>query len=335
MRRQILGQTGIEISRLGFGCVRLPSERREAIRILEHAFSLGITHFDVARIYGFGQAEAHLGEFLRGKRQQVTVATKFGIQPPTGMAGNPRLIELAKKILGPFPGLIRRARRRRTQMVQAGVFTPQAAVESLELSLRTLGTDSIDIFFLHEATLSDAANEPLIEALRQQVRRGKIRSFGIASLFDNLKGGAGVPAAYQVLQFNDNAVEPNLADLPNRERHGLLTHSIFQPFPFLLEAIAAEQALAGKYSAEMNVDLTDAGVIGSLLLHYALRANPDGVILFASMSPERISSNVRDAESSPYSDQQLSSFVKFGKAFLKSASGAKLKSLPKNPWKRK
>ena len=85
MRRHILGQTTLEVSQLGFGCVKLTThaDRRDAVRALETAFAEGITHFDVARAYGFGRAEGILGEFLLGKRDQVTVATKFGIQPPS------------------------------------------------------------------------------------------------------------------------------------------------------------------------------------------------------------------------------------------------------------
>jgi aryl-alcohol dehydrogenase-like predicted oxidoreductase len=53
---------------------------------LEEAFAQGITRFDVARAYGLGRAEGILGEFLGSKRQQVTLATKFGIKPPSGLA---------------------------------------------------------------------------------------------------------------------------------------------------------------------------------------------------------------------------------------------------------
>src|SRR6476469_451778 len=103
MRRQILGPSLMEVSRLGFGCVKLTThrERSDAVRILDQAFALGITHFDVARAYGFGRAEYILGEFLRGKRDRVTVATKFGLVPPSGIGGNRRVIDLAKRILSP------------------------------------------------------------------------------------------------------------------------------------------------------------------------------------------------------------------------------------------
>src|SRR5712671_714997 len=111
MDRAILGSTTF---RLGFGCVQLTTHRdeAEAMAILEHAFAHGITHFDVARAYGFGRAEGILGDFLRDKRPRVTVATKFGIQPPSGIAGNRWIIDVAKKILGPFPSLLRHAKHR-------------------------------------------------------------------------------------------------------------------------------------------------------------------------------------------------------------------------------
>src|SRR5450432_1763191 len=225
MHRLILGNTGVITSHLGFGCVQLTAhkDRGDAIRILEHAFASGITHFDVSRIYGFGRAEGILGEFLRGKRHQVTVATKFGIQPPTGLAGNRRVIDFAKKVRGPFPNLLRRARQRGSTLVQSGVFTPQNAVHSLESSLRELGTEAVDIFLLHEATLADASNPALLEALQRQVDRGTVRSHGVASSFRHLQIGAiPVPSVYKILQFEHNAENRNLGKLVQAQELGVV-----------------------------------------------------------------------------------------------------------------
>src|SRR3984893_1601208 len=110
MDRTILGSTTFP---LGFGCVQLTTHREEAeaVAILQHAFALGITHFDVARAYGFGRAEGILGKFLRGRRDQVTVATKLGLQPPVGLAGNAWIINAAKQLLSPFPALLQLAKR--------------------------------------------------------------------------------------------------------------------------------------------------------------------------------------------------------------------------------
>jgi aryl-alcohol dehydrogenase-like predicted oxidoreductase len=127
MKKHIFLQANAETSRLGFGCVQLTAHlsRREALSVLEHAFSLGITHFDVARAYGFGRTEGILREFLWQKRHDVTLTTKFGIEPPSGLAGNARVINALKTVLRPFPGLLRQAKNRGAAMVKAGIFTPE------------------------------------------------------------------------------------------------------------------------------------------------------------------------------------------------------------------
>jgi D-threo-aldose 1-dehydrogenase len=320
MRRQILAPNLMEVSRLGFGCVKLTThrERRDAVRILEQAFGLGITHFDVARAYGFGRAEYILGEFLRGKRNQVTVATKFGLVPPSGLQGNRWVIDFAKRLLRPFPKLLRLAKERGASMGQAGAFSPEAATRSLETSLRTLGTDYVDMFLLHEATLADAASEPLMETLNQQITKGKVRCIGVASDFRKLGSNATLLSeAYGVLQFDDNARNRNLKRLAYPDKRSLITHSIFQPAVPLSEAITAHPEIAEQFSLRVDAELRNPEVIGSFLLHYALRSNTDGVILFSSSNPKRLALNVRDAESPGYSDAQLSSFVEFVDEILK------------------
>src|SRR6516165_3327300 len=68
---------------LGFGCSSLTgTSRRVANRVLAAALDAGIRHFDVARYYGYGEAEGILGTFLKSRRSQVTVTTKLGIEPP-------------------------------------------------------------------------------------------------------------------------------------------------------------------------------------------------------------------------------------------------------------
>jgi D-threo-aldose 1-dehydrogenase len=319
MLRHILGQTRLEVSQLGFGCVKLTThaDRHDAVQALETAFSEGITHFDVARAYGFGRAEGILGEFLQGKRARVTVATKFGIQPPSGIAGNRWAIDLAKKVLSPFPGLLQRAKQRGSAMVESGAFTPAAMLRSLETSLKELRTDYVDLLVLHEANLEEASGEPLLAAMQNQVKRGTIRAFGIASAFSKLgEAFERLPPDYGVLQFDDNASTRNRQRVCDTGR-GLITHSVFHPSQALRDAMAANAELTNRFSQEIGADLKEPSVIGSLLLHYALSTNPNGVVLFSSSDRQRISQNVRDAASNPYDKQQLLSFTKFVDAALK------------------
>src|SRR5688572_22890318 len=82
------------LDRVGFGCVALTTLAgpRASRDLLEGVFELGLRHFDTAPVYGQGYSERLLGEFLRGKRDQVSVATKFGLSParaprlPVGVA---------------------------------------------------------------------------------------------------------------------------------------------------------------------------------------------------------------------------------------------------------
>jgi D-threo-aldose 1-dehydrogenase len=319
MGRQILCHTGRGTSRLGFGCVQLTRHpnRREAVAILEHALAEGITHFDVARAYGFGRAESILGEFLRGKRSQVTVATKFGLEPPRGLGGKKWIVNTARKVLGPFPRLLRLAKASGAAMGKSGVFAPDAAVRSLETSLRELKTDYVDLLLLHEATLAEALNPSLIETLECQVKSGKVRHLGIASDFEKLPRDARkLPSLYQVLQLNDNAEARNLNRLTHAEQRDFVTHSIFKPARPLVNALAKHPQIVREFSRQANADLTDPKVIRAFLLHYALQSNRSGTVLFASTNPQHISSNVRQLEASDYDESQCALFLEFVQTIL-------------------
>jgi aryl-alcohol dehydrogenase-like predicted oxidoreductase len=228
------------------------------------------------------------------------------------LAGNKRLINLVRKVLGPFPGLLKRVKRRAGRAVQPGVFDPATAAQSLETSLRELGTDYVDLLLLHESTLAEATNDALLRFLEDQVRRGAVRHLGIGSEFPKLQGDVALfPAAYRVFQFSHNARERNLVSLANRESRGLIVHSAFGPAAALNEAIRAEPSLARQATEQVGADLSDPAVVGSLLLHYALWSNPDGVVLFSSSSPDRIEANAREAESRRFDGQQLEHFAAF------------------------
>src|ERR1700744_6008843 len=85
MKRGRAAHEQIVLPRLGFGCSGLMAslDRFESARVLRSAAEAGISHFDVAPSYGYGEAEGVLGEFLRGRRDAFTVTSKFGIAPPS------------------------------------------------------------------------------------------------------------------------------------------------------------------------------------------------------------------------------------------------------------
>ena len=107
MRSIQLGPNGRTTSQLGFGCSSLmgASGKRASLATLEAAFAAGIRHFDVAPMYGYGEAESCLGEFLKRHPGAATVTTKYGIPP----ARNQALLGMARRVAGPvvraLPGL--------------------------------------------------------------------------------------------------------------------------------------------------------------------------------------------------------------------------------------
>ena len=141
-------RSGLETSRLALGLSRLHrlSLSSDRQNLLACAADLGFRHFDAARSYGDGLAEAELGRFLRGRRHDIVVATKYGY--PAN-----RLIERIPKLLLPLGG-IRSVARRLGWRNEREPFTARGLRASLERSLRALRIDTIDILFLHDPDLS-------------------------------------------------------------------------------------------------------------------------------------------------------------------------------------
>jgi len=312
MHRIKLRNTSIESSQLGFGCVSLTAHpsRATALRLLEEAYDAGITHFDTARLYGMGGSEPIVGEFLRGKRDRVTVTTKFGLGPLGGLSKQRRLINLARTIVKKIPPLERRLKRGVSAVMKPPVFNPREVEQSLEISLRELRTDYLDIYLLHEADLAGAKDEQMLRFLQRQIERGTVRYCGMGSQFDAYNDDAATfPELLRVFQFDNSAGNRNIDRLANAANRALITHSALNKIGRIREAAPA---LADRYSAEIGVDLRDCNILASLLLRYATTANPDGIVLFATTKSEHLRDNLRAfAASAGYSRQQVDLFCRF------------------------
>lgn len=155
--------------------------RKDSLAALTVAFDAGISFFDTARSYGYGESESLLGEFLEGRRQSVLICTKFGILPTPNSFLKRSLKPLARKLLQISPNARNTIRNRLAAQSSAGHFTVDALHASLNASLRALRTDYVDLLFLHEAPASVLQQDDLFAALQQLVTAGKIRGFGVAS----------------------------------------------------------------------------------------------------------------------------------------------------------
>lgn len=299
MEKIALGDSGRSTSRLGFGCSSLMGLMglRESLKTLESAFDAGIRHFDVAPMYGYGEAERCLGKFLTRHAGEVTITTKYGIAPVrrAGFAGAGRRI--ARPLVNYFPGLKKRfagAAKLVMPPQERTRFTATDAKASLESSLAALRTSHIDVWLLHEAEANDFESDELLKLLEGEVARGTIGTFGIGSDAAKVPGLLALAPSYcRTIQYEwsilDPVVQPGIAF---RIHH----RSLSENFRILATALGRHPAICRRWSNEINFDLQDFGKLAQLMLKASLVMNPSSVILFSSKRPQHIHANARVAE---------------------------------------
>jgi aryl-alcohol dehydrogenase-like predicted oxidoreductase len=158
-----LGRSGLSVPPIGIGCWALGGpfwagrqplgwgqvDDQESVRALRRAFDAGIRLFDTADVYGTGHSERILGRALAGHRGDAVIATKWGNTYD----------ERRRALLGPD-------------------ISGRYARRALDLSLRRLGTDYVDIYQLHLADISPDEAAPLAGVLEDLAAAGKIRAYG-------------------------------------------------------------------------------------------------------------------------------------------------------------
>jgi aryl-alcohol dehydrogenase-like predicted oxidoreductase len=153
MNKRQLGDSGLEVSTLGLGCMGLSfgygpaTEKQEAIKLIRAAFERGVTFFDTAEAYGPYTNEELLGEALEPFRDQVVIATKFGFKdgkPPLGMDSRPEQIRAVA-----------------------------------EAALKRLSTDRIDLFYQHRVD-PNVPMEDVAGTVKDLIAEGKVKHFGLS-----------------------------------------------------------------------------------------------------------------------------------------------------------
>jgi len=269
-----LGPAGLSVSRVGFGTSKLfrLHTSRERQRVLDAAYDAGIRHFDTARMYGLGMAERELGRFVARHRGAVTVATKFGIPVSTTGSLLQPIQGLVRRVVGALPGVQRRLRKRPSPLMAARCFDLRTARMCLETSLRELGVETIDIFFLHEPNAQSAIPDEIEGFFATARDRGDIRAWGVSGrLSEVLPVQAARPGLVQVLQHASDAVtraaEPALPPLPR------ITYA---PFAEALDRIVAAWDSSAEAARAWERDLglpRDRDSVAVALLAHALAAD--------------------------------------------------------------
>lgn len=153
MKKRLLGKSNLEVSAIGFGCMGLNYayshilDKQAAISLVQAAVERGVTFFDTAEIYGPYTNEEIVGEALKPYRDKVKIATKFGIKLQDG-----------KQVQDSHPNRIR---------------------QSVEGSLKRLGTDVIDLYYQHRVD-TQVPIEDVAGVMKDLISEGKIKYWGLS-----------------------------------------------------------------------------------------------------------------------------------------------------------
>jgi aryl-alcohol dehydrogenase-like predicted oxidoreductase len=226
MRKRKLGNSNLEVSALGLGCMGMSSgygpasDKKEMISLIRTAVERGVTFFDTAEAYGPFTNEELVGEALAPFREQVAIATKFGIKfdPSTGK--------------------------------QTGLDSrPEHIKQVAEASLRRLKSDVIDLFYQHRVDpnvpIEDVAGE-----IRDLIWQGKVKHFGLseAGVQTIRRAHAVQPVTALQSEYSLWWKEPEAEVIPTLEELGIG----FVPFSPLGRGF-----LTGKISEDTQFDKTD------------------------------------------------------------------------------
>jgi aryl-alcohol dehydrogenase-like predicted oxidoreductase len=239
MKKRILGNSGLEVSALGLGCMGLSfgygpaTEKSEAIKLIRAAYERGVTFFDTAEAYGPYANEELVGEAVEPFRKNVVIATKFGFKEGT-----------------PAKGLDSR---------------PERIREHTEAALKRLRTDAIDLLYQHRVD-PNVLIEDVAGTVKDLIRQGKVKHFGLseAGVESIRRAHAVQPVAALQSEYSLWWREPEKEVLPTLEELGIG----FVPFSPLGKGF-----LTGAISEKTEFDKTDFRSIVPRFSEEARKAN--------------------------------------------------------------
>lgn len=281
--------------------------------LLEKAYDCGIRHFDVARMYGLGQTEAEVGAFAAGKRDQLIIATKFGIEPNATVAKWARFQRAGRVVMKFLPQLKAVFRKPLTKLYKPKEFSAQVAQRSLEVSLKCLQTDYVDLFLLHEPTSADHLSPDLLEWLERARTAGQIKQWGLAGDVEQIGPVRDSnPGLAPILQFPNDIVNKNLSKMQEWSSASKIT---FSPFSRVIGSIrkllAGNRSIREQLSEKIDLDVSQSDNLTKLLLSYCVRENSRGVSVFFTSDPRRLEGFASCIAGSQINETQINELASF------------------------
>jgi aryl-alcohol dehydrogenase-like predicted oxidoreductase len=280
MRTVVFDGWPTPVSALGFGCASLGSRvsRKAGLAAIDRALAAGVTWFDVAPSYGDGEAETILGEALAGTG--VAIVTKVGLRAHVSGVLIKSMRALARPVVAAIPGLRSTVKRARSGTIARVPLNPEAIRDSIGRSLERLRVDRVAVLALHDPSDDDMSRDEVLRGLDDVKRQGLAMRIGIAGSFTNFVAANRISSAIDVAQF---AASPTAA------------------FSEQVATVRAQGAFAVAHSVFVaQGDVARAGRADpQAALRYCFGANPAGVVLASSLTPEHLKANVAVACEQP------------------------------------
>jgi aryl-alcohol dehydrogenase-like predicted oxidoreductase len=315
-----LGSSGLRTPQIGFGCSALlgRSGRSDSLKALGAAWDQGIRFFDTARAYGYGESEGLLGEFLRGRRDQAVIATKFGILPSPQALWKKAARAVARQVLAVAPSARKILQKGAATQFHSNQFTVAVLKQSIDESLQKLATDRVEFLFMHAAPASVLEQEDLLDAMGRLVEAGKVRVAGISAEPDVIALALERRIApLNALQFPCNVFE--LSAAIRFSKIGSSGHVLVANHPFGgVARVQSCRALLREFADKPGFDAVlrekigglEDGIFADLVLNTILRDTGIHVVIPAMMRVEHVRANVRAVAQSRFTSAEIAQIRK-------------------------
>jgi aryl-alcohol dehydrogenase-like predicted oxidoreductase len=244
----------IESSVIGFGCAPILGavDSKIAKEAINLALELGVNHYDLARSYGYGEAEKFVGKLLMPNRKNIVISSKFGIKANFKAKLFRPLKPLARDIIDAKKKYFAKSndekinKSNKTNKI-SNVFhnrielNPREMTLSLEESLKSLKTDYLDYYFIHEPVDKILNIEELLETGIKLKKAGKIRAFGIAFMQSETENHSSYLDEFDILQYNNSPGIKGYDELI--KKRGAASNIFFSPINGGDIKLSAEQKL--------------------------------------------------------------------------------------------
>lgn len=282
MKKRQLGISGLAVSEIGFGCMSLPTDEKDAERIVDEAIAHGINYFDTADLYDKGENEKVVGKVLKHHRNDIILATKVGNQWQTNtdeVQWNPSKDYIKKQI---------------------------------HTSLKRLQTDYIDLYQLHGGMITDNSIET-IEAFEELKKEGLIRAYGISSIRPNVINRFLTESEITSIMMQYSLLDrrpEELLDMIHQSGRSVVTRGTLAKGLLTAEGLERANQTNGYLNYEsdelkntLQQLMSIHNNLHALSVHSVLQHKAIGSVVTGASSPEQIKSTIKAYETTVTQDQ--------------------------------